>query len=81
MTQNSHDTQARIGDWLVIGGPPGTMPRQGQVVGVLGPAARRHFRVRWDEEHESLFYPTDGVTVIHAAARHAHQQDQHEART
>jgi hypothetical protein len=30
---------------------------------VLGSSGHEHYRVRWDEEHETLFWPGSDVTV------------------
>ncbi len=60
---------ARVGDWLEVAGPPGSPIRRGQVREVLGGPGHLHFRVRWDEEHESLFYPERGVAVIRHGGR------------
>jgi hypothetical protein len=30
---------------------------------VIGPPAHRRYRVRWDEVHESIVYPSDGVNI------------------
>ena len=81
MTQNLNPTHAHVGDWLEVGGPPGTMARRGQVLEVLGAAGHTHFRIRWDEEHESLFYPTDGALIVHHAPRHEHNGEGEEAGT
>lgn len=81
MTQNANTKHAHVGDWLEVGGPPGTMARRGQVLEVLGAAGHTHFRVRWDEEHESLFYPTDGSLIVHQAPRHEHNGEGEEAGT
>jgi hypothetical protein len=81
MTQSLNATHAHVGDWLEVGGPPGTMARRGQVLEVLGAAGHTHFRVRWDEEHESLFYPTDGALIVHQGSRHEHTGDTEEAGT
>ena len=81
MTQNLNPTHAHVGDWLEVGGPPGTMARRGQVLEVLGAAGHTHFRVRWDEEHESLFYPTDGAVIVHQASLHEHSGESEEAGT
>ncbi len=64
MLAGSTMTQPLPGDWLEVSGPPGVSRRRGQILEVLGSAGHVHYRVRWDEEHESLFYPTDGVTII-----------------
>ena len=66
MYGNADTNAARIGDWLEVSGPRGTPGRHGQIVDVLGGVGHRHFLVRWDEEHESIYYPQEGVTVLHA---------------
>lgn len=64
-------TDARPGDWLQVSGPPGSPGRRGQILEVLGAPGHPHFRVRWDEEHESIFYPADGVVVLPRDGRQA----------
>ena len=56
--------RARPGDWLEAHGIPGYPSRRGQIVEVLGRPGHERFRVRWDEQHESICYPADGVIVI-----------------
>lgn len=56
--------KAHVGDWLEARGLPGLPSRRGQIVEVLGRAGHEHFRVRWDERHESIVYPADGVIVL-----------------
>jgi hypothetical protein len=29
-----------------------------------------HYRVRWDEQHESVYFPADGARVVHADEPH-----------
>jgi hypothetical protein len=58
--------QAKPGDWLEVHGLPGQPPRRGQVLEVLGGAAHPRYRVRWDERHESIFYPSEGTTIVPA---------------
>jgi len=62
---------ARVGDSVEVNGLPGRPPKHGRIVDVLGVGEHVHFRVHWDDEHESLLYPTEGATVVHAAARRA----------
>jgi hypothetical protein len=70
MTTTEQSTrQAREGDWLEARGIHGQSPRRGEIVEVLGRAGHEHYRVRWDEEHESIVYPADGVSVIHGGRR------------
>ena len=53
------------GDWIVARGLPGLGPRKGLVLEVIGEGAHERYRVRWDEQHESIFFPADGVGVLH----------------
>lgn len=50
--------RARPGDWLEAPTPGGGPPRVGQIVELLGGPGHRRFLVRWDEEHETLHYPS-----------------------
>jgi hypothetical protein len=59
---------ARAGDAVEVNGLPGRPAKRGQIVEVLGAGKHVHFRVQWDDEHESLLYPTEGATVVHPAA-------------
>ena len=63
---------AEPGDWLQLRAIHGEAPRRGEIVEVVGGPGHRRFRVRWDEKHESIVYPADGVTVLphRAAPRH-----------
>jgi Domain of unknown function (DUF1918) len=65
------ETTARAGDWLEVHGPAGKPSRRGQITEVLGASGREHYRVRWDEQHESIFYPAAGVVIVHRARRAA----------
>jgi hypothetical protein len=62
-------SDARAGDWLEAHGLHGEAPRRGQIVEVLGGPGHEHFRVRWDEQHESIVYPADGVKVVRHRGR------------
>ena len=55
---------ARPGDWIAVDAIGGGPSRRGQILAVLGGAGHRHFRVRWDEEHESLHFPAQGTRLI-----------------
>ena len=64
-TANHHAVGASPGDWievhpLAVGQPP----RRGQILEVLGARGHEHYRVRWDEVHESIFYPADGSARV-----------------
>ena len=55
---------AQAGDWLETRGIHGEPARRGEIVEILGAPGHVHYRVRWDEKHESIVYPADGVGVI-----------------
>jgi len=58
------------GDWIEVDATAGADPRRGVIVEVLGAGEHLHFRVRWDEQHESLFYPPEhGGYIVHAQRR------------
>jgi len=49
----------------------GEPSRRGQIVELLGHDAHEHYRVRWDEQHESILYPADGIIITPQHARPA----------
>ena len=61
--------KAGAGDWLEARGVQGRAARRGEIVEVLGQAGHEHYRVRWDEKHESIVYPADGVVIIRSQGR------------
>jgi len=56
--------EAHVGDLLEARGIHGGAARRGEVIEILGAAGREHYRVRWDENHESIVFPADGVNVV-----------------
>ena len=58
--------EAQPGDWIAVDAIGGGPCRRGEILAVLGPAGHRHFRVRWDEVHESLHFPAQGTRLIPA---------------
>jgi len=62
--QETPDDRARAGDSIEVNGLPGRGSRRGQIVEVLGGIGHEHYDVRWDEQHTSIFFPTEGTTVI-----------------
>jgi hypothetical protein len=55
---------AEPGDVVVIHGhSTGEAERTGVILEVLGSSGHEHYRVRWDEVHESLFWPASDATV------------------
>lgn len=55
---------AHVGDWVQARGIHGETAREGEIVEVLGRPGHERFRVRWDEQHESILFPADGVTIV-----------------
>jgi hypothetical protein len=69
MTTKSISTGGRAGDWIECRGVHGQAPRRGEIIEVLDRNGHEHYRVRWDEKHESIVYPADGVIVTPGPAR------------
>jgi Domain of unknown function (DUF1918) len=66
--------EARVGDAVEVKGLPGNPGKRGQILEVLGTGEHIHFRVRWEDEHESLLVPTaEGGTFIHRPAHDGHR--------
>lgn len=56
--------RARSGDVVVVTGHRvGEVERSGEILQVLGAPERQHFLVRWDDGHESVFYPGSDAIV------------------
>jgi hypothetical protein len=70
-------SRADVGDWVEARGPHGQPPRRGEIVELRGRDGHEHYRVRWDEQHESILYPTDGVIDHHDSALAARPSRQH----
>ncbi len=63
---------AGVGDQIEARGLHGQPPRRGTIIELLGSAGHQHYRVRWDDQHESIVYPSDGVMITaRATARGA----------
>jgi hypothetical protein len=41
----------------------GRASRSGEVLEVLGASAHHHYRVRWDDGHETTYFPSAGASV------------------
>ncbi|MGZ4225113.1 MAG: DUF1918 domain-containing protein [Solirubrobacteraceae bacterium] len=63
------ETGAHAGDRIETRGVHGQAPRRGEIVEVLGREGHEHYRVCWDEQHESIVYPADGVIVTPGPGR------------
>jgi len=63
--QAKSDVQAKPGDVVVVHGhKTGDPGRTGVILEVLEAASdHEHYRVRWDDDHESLYWPGSDATV------------------
>jgi hypothetical protein len=68
-TKHTPKSKARVGDEVEARGLHGEPARRGLIVELLGHEGHEHYRVRWDEEHESILYPADGVIIIPQTGR------------
>jgi hypothetical protein len=67
-TDRRHPVQA--GDVVEIAAHKVGMPtRTGEVVAVLGTAGSEHFRVRWEDGHESVLYPGSDASIRSPAGK------------
>jgi uncharacterized protein DUF1918 len=64
MTKTIHGKPAQSGDEIVIAGHAvGSASRTAVILEVLGDPGRERFRVRWEDGHESIFFPADDAIV------------------
>jgi len=71
MTTEKTASSAHVGDWIEAHGVHGQPSRRGEIVELLGQAGHEHYRVRWDEQHESIVYPADGIVITPRRAHRA----------
>jgi ribosomal 30S subunit maturation factor RimM len=58
--------RGHIGDLVVIEGHRvGQGRRLGEVLEVFGEPSHEHYRVRWEDGHETVFYPSNDATIQH----------------
>ena len=60
------DRTARPGDEIVVEGHKVGGPRRaGLVLAVLGEPENPYYRMRWDDGHETIFFPAGATIVRH----------------
>jgi len=64
MASKQRTSAPRAGDLIETHNTHGRPARRGKIVELLGGEGHEHYRVRWDEQHESIVYPADGVVII-----------------
>jgi hypothetical protein len=59
----------KVGDRVIVESERiGRPAREGEILEVLGAGEGVHYRARWEDGHESTFFPSAGsVTIIHKA--------------
>ena len=63
MAKTVEGSPAQVGDEIVITGHTvGDAPKTAVILEVLGDPGHEHFRVRWEDGHESIFFP--GVDAV-----------------
>lgn len=64
MTKTVHGKPARPGDEIVITGHTvGDAPRTAVILEVLGEPEHVRFRVRWEDGHESIYFPGEDAVI------------------
>jgi hypothetical protein len=61
---------ARIGDEIIVDGPhQGDLARKGEVLEVRDVGGVEHYRVRWDDGVEGIFYPGSDAHSVRPRSR------------
>jgi Domain of unknown function (DUF1918) len=56
----------QVGDEIVLDSVDiGQPTRHGSILEVRADANQEHYRVRWENGHESLFYPGSTARIVH----------------
>jgi hypothetical protein len=55
---------AHVGDWIEVDAVGGGSSHRGQITEILGAEGHQHYRVRWDEAHETLHFPAQGTRLL-----------------
>jgi len=57
---------AEVGDEIVVDrSRVGAPPRKGEVLEVRDPAGEVHYLVRWDDGHETIYFPGSDAHAVH----------------
>ena len=55
---------AAVGDRInITGHVVGDSPRAAEILEVLGEPGHEHFRVRWEDGHESIYFPAEDAVI------------------
>ena len=62
--------EARQGDRVVVeGAKVGQSRRSGEIIEVVVAGQSQHYRVRWEDGHETLFFPSSDARIEPAGSR------------
>jgi hypothetical protein len=62
----SQAPRARVGDLVIVHGHRlGEPSRMGEILDVLGGPEHEHYRVQWEDGHESIFTPGSDAVIRH----------------
>jgi hypothetical protein len=72
MTKTLQGKPAQPGDEILIAGHSvGSATRTAVILEVLGDPGRERFRVRWEDDHESIFFPGEDAVLRRPVKRRA----------
>ena len=61
---NDKSYQPHAGDTIEVSGHRvGEAARLGEILEVVGEIGQQHLRVRWEDGHESIFYPSSDAVI------------------
>ena len=64
--------EAQVGDRITIeNNRVGGGTRAGTIAEVISQGGVSHYRIRWDDGHETVFFPSSDATVEHATSKSA----------
>lgn len=64
MTKTMKGKPVQVGDRIEITGHSvGDAPKRAEVLEVLGETGHEHFRVRWEDGHESIYFPGEDAVI------------------
>ena len=70
MTKSVQGKPARAGDRISITGHSvGDAPKTAVILEILGESGHERFRVRWEDGHESIFFPGEDAVLVRPARR------------
>ncbi len=63
--------EGRVGDRVILESERiGRAARVGEILEVMGAGEGVYYRVRWEDGHESTFFPSGGsITIIHKTTK------------